>query len=107
VRVSVLADLAGDATFVGLPIRQQHDGHDAVRSLRKRSRYWKPNPTHAEGAAGASTGFEWLRVRDQLADLYRRAGRNADARAVDSELLMLLAVADDDHPTKRRLASRQ
>jgi hypothetical protein len=47
-----------------------------------------------------------LRVRAQLADLYRQAGRDADARAVDSELLTLLAVTDDDHPITRRLTNR-
>jgi tetratricopeptide (TPR) repeat protein len=53
-----------------------------------------------------TSGFEWLRVRAQLADSYRLAGRADDAQKVDSELLTLLAVADDDHPIKRRLTSR-
>ena len=60
----------------------------------------------SEAAAGPSTGFEWLRVREQLANLYRQVGRIEDARAVESELLTLLAVADDDHPIKRRLTNR-
>jgi tetratricopeptide (TPR) repeat protein len=48
-------------------------------------------------------GPEWLQIRDLLAQLYRKAGRSRDADAVESELLALLAVADDDHPIKRRL----
>src|SRR5262249_5188619 len=62
--------------------------------------------SRAEEATWASTGLEGLRVREELANLYGRVGRNEDARAVESELLTLLAVADDDHPIKRRLTSR-
>jgi tetratricopeptide (TPR) repeat protein len=51
-------------------------------------------------------GWEWLRARDRLAELYRQTGRLADADAVDRELATLLAVADDDHVVKRRIAAR-
>jgi tetratricopeptide (TPR) repeat protein len=54
-----------------------------------------------------SWGFEWLRVREQLAELYRSAGRLQEADRVERELLQLLAVADDDHPMKRRLVQRR
>lgn len=51
-------------------------------------------------------GDRWFPVRENLAMLYRRAGRIADAEAVESELLRLLEVADEDHPIKRRLNAR-
>jgi tetratricopeptide (TPR) repeat protein len=49
-------------------------------------------------------GWEWLRGRDRLAALYREAGRNEEAQAIDRELAALLAVSDDDHAIMRRLA---
>jgi hypothetical protein len=48
---------------------------------------------------------DWLQGRDRLAMLYRRSGRHREADAVEAELGTLLAVADDDHPIKRRLAA--
>ncbi|MEO7158494.1 MAG: hypothetical protein ABI039_13080 [Vicinamibacterales bacterium] len=48
-------------------------------------------------------GSRWLFVRDQLAQMYRRAGRLEEADRADAELRALLVVADDDHPIKRRL----
>jgi tetratricopeptide (TPR) repeat protein len=45
-----------------------------------------------------TTGAYWLRNRLQLAKLYRRVGRAADAQTVEAELSKLLAVADPDHP---------
>jgi hypothetical protein len=52
---------------------------------------------------GANLAWHWLHAREALAQLYRRAGRDADADAVEAELRKLLEVADDDHPIKRRL----
>ncbi len=46
---------------------------------------------------GTTYAYE-LRNRLQLAQLYRRAGRVADAQAVEAELKALLAFADPDHP---------
>jgi tetratricopeptide (TPR) repeat protein len=54
----------------------------------------------------AMMGFLWISVRDQLADLYHSAGRTTDAERVDRELAALLALADDDHPIKRRVQHR-
>jgi tetratricopeptide (TPR) repeat protein len=51
-------------------------------------------------------GWEWLRARDRLYELYRQAGRHDEADAVDRELTSLLAIADDDHVVKRRLVAR-
>ena len=56
-----------------------------------------------ETLSGASSGYEWLRVRAQLAKLYRLAGRVGDAGTVEAQLAMLLALADPDHPIKRSL----
>lgn len=54
----------------------------------------------------AAFGSEWLPVRERLAQLYSNVGRITDAKAVEAELTKLLAVADDDHPIKRRLMAR-
>jgi serine/threonine protein kinase/tetratricopeptide (TPR) repeat protein len=56
---------------------------------------------------GPSSGYEWLKTRDALAQLYLRLGRTTDAELLDAELEQLLAVADDDHPIRRRLAARR
>jgi hypothetical protein len=51
-------------------------------------------------------GSEWIRMRAQLADLYRARGRSSHAAAVEAELRGLLAVADHGHPLARRLTVR-
>jgi tetratricopeptide (TPR) repeat protein len=53
--------------------------------------------------AGISFGYEWLMLSEQLAQLYRKTGRVTEAAALEGELSKLLAVADEDHPIKRRL----
>lgn len=52
-----------------------------------------------------SQGSRWLTVRDQLAQLYRRAGRLNEADRADVELRAMLVVADDEHPIKRRVTT--
>jgi tetratricopeptide (TPR) repeat protein len=59
-----------------------------------------------ETLSGASSGYEWLRVRAQLAKAYRLAGRVAEAETVEAELETLLALADQDHPIERSLRAR-
>jgi tetratricopeptide (TPR) repeat protein len=49
--------------------------------------------------------YTYLRLRDRLARHYREVGRLSDADRVDAELRVLLAVADEDHPIKRRLVN--
>ena len=44
-----------------------------------------------------------LRLRWQLADLYRQTGRDEDAREIEDELRKRLALADADHPILRQL----
>ena len=45
----------------------------------------------------------WLRLRWQLADLYRQTGRAEDTREIEDELRKRLALADADHPILRQL----
>lgn len=45
----------------------------------------------------------WIRNRLELARLYRGVGRVEDARAIEADLLKLLALADSDHPVVREL----
>jgi hypothetical protein len=53
--------------------------------------------------AGIWSGHEWLVVSEQLAQRYWKIECADDAEAVERELLTLLAVADHDHPIRRRL----
>jgi tetratricopeptide (TPR) repeat protein len=46
----------------------------------------------------ANTPNRWLRTSAQLARLYRKNGQEEKARAVEAQLLKLLAAADADHP---------
>ncbi len=40
----------------------------------------------------------WFRIQWRLAEVYRKLGRDEDARRIEEELLKLLAYADPDHP---------
>jgi tetratricopeptide (TPR) repeat protein len=53
------------------------------------------------------TGFPWPKARLQLADLYRKAGRAADAVRVEDEIRQFLSEADADHPVLARLRGRK
>lgn len=53
-----------------------------------------------------SAGMFWMRTQHQLAQLYREVGREVEARAIESELLALLAYADTDHPMLLDLQQR-
>jgi DNA-binding winged helix-turn-helix (wHTH) protein/tetratricopeptide (TPR) repeat protein len=46
----------------------------------------------------------WLQCRVLLAELYRDAGRDADAQRVAQEVQVLLGVADADHPLLARVS---
>jgi len=56
-------------------------------------------------ASGWSHGWVWIKLRADLADLYREAGRIDEARTIETHLRQLLAVADDGHPLKLKLDS--
>ncbi|MBZ5561875.1 MAG: winged helix-turn-helix domain-containing protein [Acidobacteriia bacterium] len=43
-------------------------------------------------------GFAWMRIQWRLAQLYRKVGREQDARRIEDELRGLLANADTDFP---------
>ena len=49
----------------------------------------------------------WIVVRNELAELYDASGRVKQAKAVDAELMKLLAVADEDHPVLVKVKARQ
>jgi len=45
----------------------------------------------------------WLRIKSQLARLYRKLGRVEDAQKIEAELLSTLRYADADHPILRQI----
>ena len=57
----------------------------------------------AEGERLKNDSWLWLEIEEQLARVYRKAGRTADAARIESQLRRLLACADPDHPSLRRL----
>ena len=58
-------------------------------------------------AIGPGGGFFRLKVLAQLAQLYRKAGREEDADQVERELRKQLALADPDHPILLQLQRTQ
>jgi tetratricopeptide (TPR) repeat protein len=52
---------------------------------------------------GLLTGYFWMTVEWQQAQLYRKLGRLSDAQRIEAELLKHLAHADPDHPLLVRL----
>ena len=57
-------------------------------------------------SALSPSGAYWMRNRNRLARLYRKVGRESEARAIEADLLKLLALADDDHPILTSLKAR-
>jgi lipopolysaccharide biosynthesis regulator YciM len=49
---------------------------------------------------------QWLRNEARLSGLYRRLGRNSDARRIEARLRKLLAFADADNPVLEELKAR-
>jgi tetratricopeptide (TPR) repeat protein len=54
-----------------------------------------------------TSGFLWLRIRFQLAQMYRRVGQNEQAMSIETELRRLLKYADADHPLAKALRRPQ
>ena len=48
-----------------------------------------------------------MRVQMELAQLYRKVGREEEAQKIEAELLKLLAYADPDHPMLVELKGSQ
>jgi serine/threonine-protein kinase len=55
----------------------------------------------------SNTPNRWLRASAQLASLYRRNGQGDQARAIEVQLLKVLAHADADHPLAAQLKARR
>jgi tetratricopeptide (TPR) repeat protein len=98
--------LAGDRYYVpsyslgreelAAVLAKQGDVPQAIRILER-------NPERFYAVISGTTGAYWLIDRWELAKLYRRVGRQQDARAVEAELSKLLALADSNHPIVREL----
>jgi hypothetical protein len=73
------------------------DGAHASALLEDATKDWTEYPEE--------WAYTYLGLRDRLARLYRDAGRLSDADRTDAELRVLLAVADEDHPIRRRLTA--
>ena len=54
-------------------------------------------------AAFYQAGQYWVWIRYRLAQLYREAGRENEARTIEEELRKLLSLADPTHPIRRGL----
>ncbi|HEY6930135.1 MAG TPA: hypothetical protein VJA66_10700 [Thermoanaerobaculia bacterium] len=98
--------LAGDRYYVpsyslgkeelAAVLAKQGDVPEAIRILER-------NPERFYAVISGTTGAYWLIDRWELAKLYRRVGRQQDARVVEAELSKLLALADSDHPILQEL----
>ena len=79
---------------------QQGDSAQAIRVLEQSSQ-------EKNAACFAGAQFVWQQAQFQLAQLYRKVGREADARRSEDELRKLLAYADPDHPIVLQLQGLQ
>ena len=52
------------------------------------------------------SGWPWQQCRVKLAELYRKAGRLADAAKVEDEIRLYLSEGDADHPVLVALLGR-
>lgn len=82
--------------------RLRGDLREAVRVLELTT----TEPQRRTIPIGPSAVF-WMRAQAQLAGLYRRTGREDDARVIETELLKLLVYADSDYPLLVELKARQ
>lgn len=79
------------ADALAMALKQRGDLPAALEALEMTS----PQRTVA---AFAGRGMFWIICQFNLAKLYREAGREADAQAIEDELRGLLEHADPDHP---------
>jgi hypothetical protein len=79
---------------------QQGDSARAIRVLEQSSQ-------EENAACFSDAQFVWQQAQFQLAQLYRKVGREADARKSEDELRKLLVYADPDHPIVLQLQRLQ
>ena len=106
VAVSVETNLGSPSNW-RMPVKLAEALHTAGRTAEAVEVLETSTRARGRAATGASSGYAWIGARERQAQLYRGTGRQAEARAIESELLTLLEVADDDHPIKRRLLERR
>lgn len=82
---------------IALARRALGDSDGAIRELEHASETRADAVTHEGWQV-----FSWLRCRVLLAEMYRDAGRHADAEHVALEVRHLLSLADDDNPLVAR-----
>jgi len=92
----VVASSALAAQSLAHVLIRQGDRNAAIRVLEEASQY------RTAATLSGAADF-WLLVRNDLSELYRLEGRNADASAVDRELATFLKHAEPDQLVKRRL----
>ena len=93
--------LRGSLTLAAVQ-RKAGNRSAAIATLEQASRVprWRTTDGH-------SLGYAWIRMRAALLALYREAGRQAEADAVEKELRQLMAVADPEHPIRAQLSRRR
>ena len=79
---------------------------DALRILRNASEQKVQSYRDPMVGTGMVAGY-WLIAELDMADLYRKMGRAAEAEKLEAGLLKMLAYADADHPILRELQKRQ
>jgi serine/threonine-protein kinase len=99
-----LSDYQRACQSLGLTLTRLGRRRDAIRELESCA---AEEPYLGPPGAAVLGSTPWMDTRMQLADLYRADGRVADARRVESDLWLLLAVADADHAVIRRLKDRE
>lgn len=84
------------------------DRERAMSMLERATRgSWANSAANSSFSGYAVRVAEWITARVRLADLLRSAGRAQEAAAIEKEVLLLLAVADDDNPQRLKLQARQ
>ena len=82
-----------------VPGERQGEWEQAARVLEEASR------KKASVYVGAAP--LWFRIQCRSAEVYRKLGRDEEARRIDEKLLKLLEFADPDHPILVQLQNRQ
>jgi hypothetical protein len=83
------------------------DSGDKAGATKLLERHARLTPAAAiSGGWSYSDAFEWMRLRADLAQLYRDEHRENDARTIELGLLKLLTYADKDFPLSVQLKQR-